>query len=156
MAKPDRHLIPQTPDFRERVQESFARQKVMATLGAKLHQVLPGLVEIEIPFQDDLTQQHGFLHAGIITTVVDSACGYAAYSLMPPAASVLTVEYKANFLSPAKGTRFLARGIVVKAGRTLTICSGEVFAVTDAGDKLVATMSATMMTLVGQSHVSPG
>jgi uncharacterized protein (TIGR00369 family) len=105
---------------------------------------------IELPFRDDLTQQHGFLHAAIITAIVDSACGYAAYSLMPPDAAVLTVEYKVNFLAPAAGHTFIAYGRVAKAGRTLTVTTGDVVAQTDAGPKPVATMLATMMAAGGR------
>lgn len=142
--------------FAERLRASFARLKVMGTFGAQLTRVLPGEVEIELPFRDDLTQQHGFIHAGVITTLVDTACGYAAYTLMPPDASVLTVEFKANFVSPAAGERFRARGTVVKAGRTLSVCSGEVYARGEAGEKLVATMLATIMTVRGRPDVTPG
>lgn len=140
----------------ERVRASFARQKAMETIGAKLVRVEPGEVEIELPFREDLTQQHGFIHAGVITAVVDSACGYAAYSLMPPGASVLTVEFKVNLLAPARGERFRALGKVVKAGKTISVCHGEVVAVGEQGEKLVATMSATMMTLIGRPGVTPG
>jgi uncharacterized protein (TIGR00369 family) len=136
---------PQDPDFASRVRGSFERQKVMGTLGANLTKVLPGHVEIELPFRDDLTQHHGYLHAGVVTTIVDSACGYAAMALMPADATVLTVEYKVNFLSPATGERVVARGRVTKPGRTLTVCAGEVFALSDGSEKLIATMLATMM-----------
>lgn len=146
----------QTADYAERVRASFARQQVMATLGARLVGIEPGTVVIELPFREDLTQQHGFLHAGVLTTIVDSACGYAAFSLMPADASVLSVEYKVNFLAPAKGERFRVRGTVVKAGRTITVCNGEVQALDASGEKLVATMSATMMTLLGRPGVPPG
>ena len=146
----------QTSDFANRVQSSFAQQSVMNLIGAELVKVLPGEVEISIPFRDNLTQQHGFLHAGIITTIVDSACGYAAFSLMPAGASVLTVEFKVNLLAPAKGERFVARGMVVKPGRTITVCSGEVFALGSEEPKLVATMTATMMTLQGRPGVAEG
>lgn len=146
----------QTADYAERVRASFARQQVMATLGARLVGIEPGTVVIELPFREDLTQQHGFLHAGVLTTIVDSACGYAAFSLMPADASVLSVEYKVNFLAPAKGERFRVRGTVVKAGRTITVCNGEVQALDASGEKLVATMSATVMTLLGRSGVPPG
>jgi len=138
---------PQDPDFEARVRASFARQKVMETIGANLTKVAPGEVEIELLFRDDLTQQHGFLHAGVVTTIVDSACGYAAMTLMPGDATVLTIEYKANFVSPAKGKRMIARGRVTKPGRTVTVCAGDVFALIDGKEKLVATMLATMMTL---------
>ncbi|ODA40646.1 PaaI family thioesterase [Desulfosporosinus sp. BG] len=127
MAESKSGFTPQTPDFLNRVQSSFAQQSVMNLIGAELVKVLPGEVEISIPFRDNLTQQHGFLHAGIITTIADSACGYAAFSLMPAGASVLTVEFKVNLLAPAKGERFVAKGLVVKPGRTITVCSGEVF-----------------------------
>lgn len=138
---------PQDPDFETRVRASFARQKVMQTIGASLTKVSPGEVEIELPFRDDLTQQHGYLHAGIVTSIVDSACGYAAMTLMPRDATVLSIEYKINFVSPATGNRMIARGHVTKPGRTVTVCGGDVFALTDRKEKLVATMLATMMTL---------
>ena len=101
---------------------SFERQKVMALIGAELTRVTPGRVEIELPFRDDLTQQHGFFHAGIVGTIADSAGGFAAYTLMPAGASVLSVEYKINLMAPADGERLIATGQVVRAGRTLTVC----------------------------------
>src|ERR1700674_4997902 len=108
------------PEFAERVQRSFGRQRLMATLGATLERVSPGEVDIRLPFRDELTQQHGFLHAGAVTSVADSACGYAALTLMPPGAAVLTVEFKLNLLAPARGDAFVARARVRKAGRTVT------------------------------------
>lgn len=135
---------PRDPDFAARVAASFARQQAMATVGARLARVLPGAVEIELPFRADLTQQHGYLHAGIVTAVIDSACGYAALSLMPAGVEVLSVEFKVNLLAPAQGERFVARGRVLRAGRTITVCAGDLFAVSDAQEKLVATMLATM------------
>ena len=138
---------PQDPNFEARVRASFARQKVMETIGASLTRVSPGEVEIELPFRDDLTQQHGFLHAGVVTAIVDSACGYAAMTLMPADATVLTIEYKVNFVSPATGDRLIARGHVTKPGRTVTVCSGDVVAQGAGQEKLVATMLGTMMTL---------
>lgn len=150
-------LEPQTPDYAERVRESFRRQRVMELLGAQLVDVQPGRVTIRLPFRDDLTQQHGFLHAGVVTTIADSACGYAAFSLMPAEAAVLTVEYKVNLLAPARGTWFLAEGLVIKPGRTLTVCDGKVYAMGENGEnKLIATMSATMMTLLNRPGVPPG
>ena len=128
-----------------RIQNSFEQQRVMRLLNAKLAKVSPGEVHIELPFQPQLTQQHGYLHAGIITTVVDSACGYAAYVLMPPESEVLSVEFKINFLHPARGERFLAVGKVVKPGRTLMICSGELHAFEAGEQKQVALMQATMI-----------
>ena len=135
------------PDFAGRVRASFARQTVMTTLGAEMTQVAPGEIEITMPFRADLTQQHGFLHAGVITTIVDSACGYAALSLMPANTGVLTVEYKVNFMAPAAGERFVARGRVTKPGRTLTVCAGDVFAQQDGSERLIATMLTTMMAI---------
>jgi len=129
----------------KRVKDSFARQTVMATIGASITRVEQGEVTIELPFRSDLTQQHGFLHAGVVTMIVDTACGYAALTRMPASAAVLTAEYKVNFLSPAEGEKLIARGRVLKPGRTLTVCFGEVHAKKDGKEKLVATMLATMI-----------
>lgn len=136
---------PADPDYESRVRAGFNLQQVMATIGARLTEVAPGEVFIELPFSPALTQQHGYLHAGIITSIVDSACGFAAFTLMPASAGVLTVEYKVNLLSPAKGELFIASGKVIKPGRTLTVCNGEVFAVDKGARKLIAIMQATMM-----------
>lgn len=130
----------------KRVKESFARQTVMATIGASITVVEPGEVTIELPFRSDLAQQHGFIHAGVVTMIVDTACGYAALTRMSASAAVLTAEYKINFLSPAEGEKLIARGRVLKPGRALTVCYGDVHAVKDGQEKLVATMLATMMT----------
>jgi uncharacterized protein (TIGR00369 family) len=138
-------LVPRDPDFERRVRESFARQRVMETIGARLARVAPGEVEIELAFREDLTQQHGYLHAGIVAAVIDSACGYAAMSLTPPGADVLSIEFKINLLSPAKGERFVARAAVKRAGRSVTVCAGDLFAVEGDSEKVVATMLATMM-----------
>ena len=140
-------LTPGDPAFERRVRESFARQSIMATLGATLERVAPGEVDVCLAFRPGLSQQHGFVHAGVLTTIVDSACGYAALTLMPPGAAVLTVEFKVSLLAPGRGDSFLARGRVLKHGRTLVFTSGEVLA-DDAGrSRLVATMSATVMTV---------
>jgi len=137
---------PRDPDFEARVRADFARQGLMATLGATLVEVRPGEVTITLPFRADLTQQHGYMHAGAITAIVDSACGYAALSLIPAGVEVLTVEYKVNFLAPASGSRFVARGRVTKPGRTLTVCTGDVVVRDDDGrERHVATMLATIM-----------
>ena len=136
---------PRDPDYRRRVERSFEQQAFMETLGATLVCVEPGLVEIELPFREALTQQHGFLHAGAVTSVVDSACGYAALSLMPPGVAVLTVEFKINLLAPASGERMLAQGRVVKAGRTLMVSQGDVWSLTGDQRKAVALMTATVM-----------
>lgn len=138
---------PATGDYVDRVMNSFRRQTIMQSLGARLVDVRPGLVSIVAPFNGDFTQQHGFMHAGAITAIVDSACGYAAYSLMPPDTEVLTVEFKVNLLSPARGDQFIATGRVVKHGRTLTFCEGEVRAKSGDDERLIATMSTTMMSI---------
>lgn len=136
------------PDFETRVRASFARQQFMTLLGARLERVAAGEVCIRLPFQAALTQQHGFLHAGVVTSVVDSACGYAALTLMEPGAAVLSVEFKVNLLAPARGREFVAVGRVVRAGRTLTVCTGEARALPEGdggGEVPVAIMQATIM-----------
>ena len=145
---------PKDPHFEARVRASFARQAFMAALGAELVAVSPGEVSIALSFREDLTQQHGFLHAGVAASVVDSACGYAALSLMPPGAGVLSVEFKVNLLAPAAGERFIATGRVVKPGRTLTVCAGEVAAERGGERTVVALMQATMMTLRDRAGVA--
>ena len=141
-------------DFESRVRASFERQDVMATIGAELTRVNPGEVEIEMPFRADLTQQHGFLHAGIISTALDSACGYAAYSLMPADAAVLTIEFKVNLLSPGRGERFLFRGQVTKPGRTIIVADGQAYAFAADGEaRLIATMTGTMMAVTGRDGI---
>ncbi|HEV7646178.1 MAG TPA: PaaI family thioesterase [Pyrinomonadaceae bacterium] len=133
------------PDFESRVRESFAAQKLMRTLRAELTKVAPGEIDIEIPFSDELTQQNGFIHAGVITSIADSACGYAAYTLMAADESVLSVEFKVNLLAPAIGEKFSARAQVIKPGRTLTVCRADVFAINSGEEKMIATMLATMI-----------
>ena len=137
----------QDPDFETRVRQSFSRQAFMATIGASLVRIEPGEVDVELRSRDDLVQQHGFLHAGVLASAADSACGYAALSLMPPGAAVLSIEFKINMLAPAAGERILARGRVIRAGKTVTVCWGDVTAYSDGREKLVATMVATMMTV---------
>ena len=147
------HFKPQDENYRERVRRSFARQRVMDTIGATLERVEPGEVEIRMPYLEELTQQHGFLHAGILSTALDSACGYAAFSLMPKEAAVLSIEFKINMLAPAIGENFIFIGSVLKAGRTVTVCQGEAFAVNSGEEKLVAQMTATMMTVLGKEGI---
>jgi uncharacterized protein (TIGR00369 family) len=130
-----------------RVRRSFSNQAFMSTLGAKLTVVGEGVVEIRLPFSSKLTQQHGYLHAGAVTAVMDSACGYAALSLAPDDKDVLTVEFKQNLLAPAVGDALIAKGHVKRAGKTLTICTADAFAITESGEKLVATMLATIMNI---------
>jgi uncharacterized protein (TIGR00369 family) len=148
-----KHTI-RDPDFEQRVRDSFARQQFMVTLGATLENVRPGEVLIALPFSEALTQQHGFLHAGVAISVVDSACGYAALSLMEPGAGVMSVEFKVNLLAPAIGNRFVAVGRVVRSGRTLTVCQGELRAVQDDGETLVAVLQGTMMAVRGRDGIS--
>ncbi len=139
------NLVPVDPNFESRVRLSFAAQKLMRTLRAGLTKVAPGEIDIEIPFSEELTQQNGFIHAGVITSIADSACGYAAHTLMAADASVLSVEFKVNLLAPAIGEKFSARAQVIKPGRTLTVCRADVFAVKSGEEKMIATMLATMI-----------
>ncbi len=125
----------------------------MATLQVQLVKVAPGFVELKMPFADPYTQQHGFIHAGIVSTVLDSACGYAAFSLMPADAAVLTVEYKINLLAPASGEEFIFRGEVIKSGHTLTRCDGRAYAETAGEKKLIATMTGTLMAVFGRDGI---
>ena len=147
---------PSDPNFEARVRASFAEQAFMATCGANMTSVEPGNVAIEFSYRDDLTQQHGFIHAGVVAAVADSACGYAALTLMPPEAAVLSVEFKVNLLAPAAGERFRAIARVIRAGRTLTVCAAEVHAIHgDArDDALVAAMQATMIALVDRPGIA--
>jgi uncharacterized protein (TIGR00369 family) len=138
---------PPDPNFEDRVRSSLARQAFMKTLGARLVSVVPGEVALELPFDPRLTQQNGFLHAGVVAALADNACGYAALSLMPAAAEVLSVEFKVNLMRPAAASLFRAVGRVVRAGRTLTVCTAEVGAVEDGKETIVALMQATMMTV---------
>jgi len=147
---------PQDPDYETKVRKSFARQSVMELFGARLTRVEPGLVEIELPYRADLTQQHGFLHAGVSTTIADSAGGYAAFSLMPPGSSVLAVEFKVNLLAPARGESFVARGRVVKPGRRLTVSEIEVEAIRDGVPKTCLFGLQTCMCLPDSPDGPPG
>jgi uncharacterized protein (TIGR00369 family) len=148
-----RSFQPLNPNYQEHIKIGFARQNVMKTIGAQLITIAPGQIEIELPFREDLTQQHGYLHAGIVTIIVDSACGFAAYSLMPENSGVLTVEYKVNFVSPARGEKFIATGRVIKPGRTLTVCTGEVVALIGEDRRTIAIMQTTMMRVNDYSEV---
>lgn len=137
-----------------RIETSFGKQSFMTTLGARLVRIASGEVEIELPISDHLSQQHGFVHAGAVSSIADSAAGYAALSLMPEGAGILTVEFKINLLAPAAGETLLAKGRVVKAGRTLTLATADVFAVKGGVPKLCAVLSATCMTIAGRDGVS--
>jgi uncharacterized protein (TIGR00369 family) len=135
------------PDFERRVRSSFARQAAMRMLDVSIDRVAPGEVDLVLPFRSDLTQQHGYLHAGIVTAVIDSACGYAALSLMEPGTAVLSVEFKVQLLAPARGESFRALGRVVRSGRTLTVVMGELRSIAPDGDEVIALMTGTMMTM---------
>ena len=145
---------PADPNFAARLRRTFERQKVMATFGAVLTHVGADFVEIVLPCRDELTQQHGFLHAGVVSTVLDTACGLAALWHMPAGAAVLAIEYKVNFLAPAQGEQVIARGHVVKVGRTISVCQGDAYAVSAGGDeKHVAALTSTMMVVRGRGLI---
>ncbi|HEY8050325.1 MAG TPA: PaaI family thioesterase [Ramlibacter sp.] len=150
---PESAFQPQDPQFEQRTHASFGRQQAMKTIGARLVRVEPGRAVIELPFSEALTQQHGFLHAGIVATALDSACGYAAFSLMPHDSGILTIEYKINLVAPGKGQLFRMEGGVVKPGRTITVVEGRAFAIDEGREKLIATMTATEMTITGRDDV---
>lgn len=138
---------PPDPNFKQRIREGFTRQGLINTLNGKIVHISPGELHIEAPFDERFTQQDGFLHAGVVTTLMDSACGYAAYTLMPPDSRVLSVEFKVNFLNPAQGEHFRAEGKVAKSGKTISVCEGKLFALQNGQEKLVAMMQATMICL---------
>ncbi len=141
-------------EFRERIRKSFDRQAAMATIGAELTRVEQGSVEIELPFDEKLTQQHGFLHAGIISAALDAAGTYAAYSVIDPEASILTIEFKVNLMSPGRGERFLFRGEVTKPGTTIIVSDGRGYAISQDGPaKLIASMTGTMMVIRGREGI---
>lgn len=141
-------MNPLNSSFAEEIGRSFARQTFMQLIGAELSRVEPGVVEITLPYRADLAQQHGYLHAGVVTSIADTACGYAAYSLMPAGSEVLSVEFKMNLLRPARGEKFVARAEVIKSGKTLTVARADVVGVAANGDQeLVATMQGTMICL---------
>ena len=133
------------PPFEKKVRDSFARQNFMTTLGAELVSVKEGGVEIHLPFSPALGQQDGFAHAGVITSILDSACGYAALSVARPAAEVLSVEFKVNLRAPAVGEAFIARASVKRSGKTLCVCTGDAIAINKGEEKIIATMLATMI-----------
>lgn len=137
-----------------RVRTSFARQGLMRTLGAALTRVAAGQVEIVLVPRPEISQQHGFVHAGAVSAIADSAAGYAALSMMPPDRGVLTTEFKINLLAPATGTRIVARGKVVKSGRTLTLAQSEVFAESDGKEQLIALLTATLMAIEGREDIA--
>ena len=144
---------PKDPLYVQRVRSSFAQQGAMHTLGARLGRLAPGAVDIEIDWAQGLTQQHGFLHAGVVATALDSACGYAAFTLMAATAEVLTIEFKINLLAPARGKQFRMEGRVLKPGRTVSVCEGRAYAISDGQEKLIASMSCTLMAATGRTDI---
>jgi len=143
-------FVPEDPAYAERVRDSFERQGAMRLIGARIVELAPGYCSIELPYRDDLAQQHGYVHAGIVGAIIDSAGGYAGFTLFPAEASVLTVEYKLNLIAPATGTRLLAEAEVVKAGRTLAITRGEVYAESEGKRTLCAIMQQTLIVMAGK------
>ena len=142
---------PRFPGWEQRARDSFARQGIMATLGAELLRVAPGEVEIAVAHRAGLTQQHGYFHAGVTATIADSAGGYAGFTLMPEDSSVLTVEFKLNLLAPADGARLVAKGRVLKPGRTLVVTRADILVERDGAEHLCATMLQTLMTMHGRA-----
>jgi len=147
-------LIPKDPAFRARIQASFDKQGLMRTLGASILHIEPGAVDIALSASPSVSQQHGFVHAGAVAAIADSAAGYAALSLMPLGAGVLTTEFKINLVAPAAGERLVARGRVIKAGRTLTLAQTEVYSETAGEERLVALLTATLMTMESRNGVA--
>jgi uncharacterized protein (TIGR00369 family) len=145
--------ITDSGDFRERIRHSFSRQGAMGMLGAELAQVEQAMVEIEMPFDPKLTQQHGFLHAGVISAALETTCTYAAYTTIAPEESVLTIEFKVNLMSPGRGERFLFRGEITKPGSTIIVADGRGYAIGDGPAKLIASMTSTMMIIRGRQDV---
>ena len=136
------------PGYREAATATFERQQAMRNLGISIAGIEPGEVELSMPYSSDWTQQNGFVHAGIITAGLDTACGMAAFTLMPAGADILTVEFKTNLLAPARGERFFFRATVIKPGRTLTVCEAQAFAQRDGAESLIATMTGTLMAMM--------
>jgi uncharacterized protein (TIGR00369 family) len=147
-------LTPQDPTFRARIEASFDKQGLMRTLGASILHIAPGAVDIALSPSSSISQQHGFVHAGAVSAIADSAAGYAALSLMPRSAGVLTIEFKINLVAPAAGERIVARGRVIKVGRTLTLAQTEVFSELAGQEKLIALLTSTLMTIEGRDGVT--
>jgi len=144
---------PLDPNFKRRVQDALGRQKVMRTLGIEIAALKAGEITLTMPYVESYTQQHDFVHAGVVAIALDNACGGAAFSLMPAEADILTVEFKLNLLAPARGDRFVFKGKVVKPGRTITVCESQAFAIRGSEEKLIATMSGTLMALLEQPGI---
>lgn len=146
--------MPLDAQYEERVRASFARQPFMEFIGAELADIRPGYCEIHLPYKTELTQQHGYFHAGVIGTLADNTGGYAAFTLMPANSSILTVEYKLNLLAPGRGQLLIARGQVVKPGRTLTVCRSEIGVINNGIEKLCAIAVITLMQMAGKADTS--
>lgn len=144
---------PKDSNFEEKVRTSFARQQLMHTIGARLTSITPGSVEIEMPYREELTQQHGFIHGGIVASILDTACGYAAFSLMPEDAAVLSIEFKVNLLAPATGELIKVRAEVKRAGQNITVCTADAWAIEAGQSKIIATMLATIMCIRGRNNL---
>lgn len=153
---PVSNFEPRNADFERAIRESFARQGFMRTLGAELAGIAPGAVEIVMPYAEAVAQQHGYFHGGAMGAIADSAAGYAGFSLMPSGSTVLTVEYKMNIVAPGRGERLIARGKVIRPGRTLTVARADVFAVADGAETLCATLLQTLMCLAAAPHRPAG
>jgi uncharacterized protein (TIGR00369 family) len=147
------NTAPET-DFKHRIRTSFQNQGAMELIGAELTMIQRGTVEIELPFSSKLTQQHGFLHAGVIAAALDSACTYAAYTMIEPETSILTIEFKVNLLSPGKGERFLFRGEITKPGSNIIVADGRAYSIGDGPAKLIASMTGTKMALRGREGIN--
>jgi len=145
---------PQNLEFEPMLRESFARQGMMAHIGAEVSAVSPGHCEIRLPYSDDVSQQHGFFHGGVVGTIADTAGGYSAFSLMAAGDGVLTVEYKLNLMDPADGDILISRGEVIKSGRTLSVCRADVFLLKDETETQCAAMQQTLMRIIGRADVS--
>ncbi len=146
---------PKNPDYRKIATATFDGQQAMRTLGISITRLEPGEVDFAMPYSSAFTQQNGFIHAGIITAGLDSACGIAAFTLMPAGSDILTVEFKTNLLAPAKGERFVFRARVIKPGRTLTVCEAQAFGISEGVESLVATMTGTLMALPRREAAAP-
>jgi uncharacterized protein (TIGR00369 family) len=150
------YFEPKNPDYRAVAAATFDRQPAMQSLGISIARLEPGEVDLTMPYSAAWTQQNGFIHAGIITAALDTACGIAAFTLMPANSDILTVEFKTNLLAPARGDRFVFRARVVKPGRTLTVCEAQAFAEQDGTENLIATMTGTLMALPRRGQASRG
>ncbi len=150
------NFIPTDPNYQTKIRSAFERQGFMKLIGAELVEIAPGFVEIHLPYKNELSQQHGYFHAGVVGTIADNSGGFAAFTLLPSTSSILTVEFKLNLVAPGKGDRLIARGKVLKQGKTLTVCRPDVFSVKNGKEKLCATALMTLINLENTSDMAPG